>query len=163
MSILDNYYWEWKSIRDKIEELEQENTKLKAELEKEDKAKMNALNWMSDLSKFWLEQIKKLEEERDFFKEQATLWRNDYKKEYEENKKLNEQIEQFNKWVKASTIIIGRQGEEIRKLKNSIAYWKKKADKNQEKANQIDKIMKLPWVMRDWKINRISVARYYLI
>jgi hypothetical protein len=33
-------------------------------------------------------EIKRLEKDRDFFKEQATLWRNDYKKEYEENKKL---------------------------------------------------------------------------
>ena len=56
MSILDNYYWEWKSIREKITELEEENRKLK--------------------------------EERDFFKEQAILWRNDYKNEYEENRKL---------------------------------------------------------------------------
>ena len=36
--------------------------------------------------------IKKLEKDRDFFKEQATLWRNDYKKEYEENKELKERI-----------------------------------------------------------------------
>jgi peptidoglycan hydrolase CwlO-like protein len=33
MSILDNYYWEWKSIRDKITELEEENRKLKEETE----------------------------------------------------------------------------------------------------------------------------------
>ena len=37
--------------------------------------------------------------------------------------------------------------EENRKLKNSIEYWKKKADKNQEKADFIDKLMKLPGVM----------------
>jgi regulator of replication initiation timing len=34
MSILDNYYWEWKSIRDKITELEEENRSLKSELSK---------------------------------------------------------------------------------------------------------------------------------
>lgn len=28
MSILDNYYWEWKSIREKINELEEENKNL---------------------------------------------------------------------------------------------------------------------------------------
>ena len=39
-----------------------------------------------------IEQNKKLREERDFFKEQATLWRNDYKNEYEENKKLKEEL-----------------------------------------------------------------------
>ena len=36
------------------------------------------------------EEYKKLEEERDFFKEQAILWRNDYKNEYEENRKLKD-------------------------------------------------------------------------
>lgn len=38
MSILDNYYWEWKSIRDKITELEEENRKLKLHIEAKDKA-----------------------------------------------------------------------------------------------------------------------------
>ena len=33
MSILDNYYWEWKSIRDKITELEEENKKLKEDVD----------------------------------------------------------------------------------------------------------------------------------
>lgn len=51
--------------------------------------------------------------------------------------------------------------EENRKLKNSIEYWKKKADKNQEKADFIDKLMKLPGVMVNWKINRTTVAFYY--
>lgn len=40
-----------------------------------------------------LENNKKLKEERDFFKEQAILWRNDYKKEYEENKKTKKELE----------------------------------------------------------------------
>ena len=53
--------------------------------------------------------------------------------------------------------------EENKKLKNSIEYRKKKADKNQEKANQIDKIMNLPWVMVDWKIDWSKVAVYYCI
>ena len=142
------------------------------------------IEWMKEILRDKEEYIKKLEEDRDFFKEQATLWRNDYKNEYEENKELKEKIrfleqcldnkekvnkslreelEKFNKWVKAWTIIIGRQGEEIRKLKNSIEYRKKKADKNQEKANQIDKIMNLPWVMVDWKIDWSKVAVYYCI
>ena len=80
---------------EEYKKLEEENRKLKAELEKEDKAKMNALNWMSDLSKFWLEQIKKLEEDRDFFKEQAILWRKDWKVAYEEKRKLEEKIEEL--------------------------------------------------------------------
>ena len=37
-----------------------------------------------------LDKIKKLEQERDYFKEQAILWRNDYKNEYEENRKLKD-------------------------------------------------------------------------
>lgn len=40
---------------------------------------------------------RKLEEERDFFKEQAILWRNDYKNEYEENRKLKLHIEAKDK------------------------------------------------------------------
>jgi cell division protein FtsB len=36
---------------------------------------------------------RKLKEERDFFKEQAMLWRNDYKNEYEGNRKLKEELE----------------------------------------------------------------------
>jgi len=38
------------------------------------------------------EEYKKLEKERDFFKEQSILWRKDWKVAYEENKKLNERI-----------------------------------------------------------------------
>lgn len=40
----------------------------------------------------------------------------------EENRKLKAELEQFNKWVKAWTIIIGRQGEEIRNLKEEIFF-----------------------------------------
>jgi septal ring factor EnvC (AmiA/AmiB activator) len=39
---------------------------------------------------------------------------------------------------------INQLEQENKKLKNSIEYRKKKADKNQEKADFIDKIMKLP-------------------
>ena len=53
------------------------------------------IEWMKELLKeneleIWRlrKDIKNLKEERDFFKEQATLWRNDYKNEYEKNKKL---------------------------------------------------------------------------
>jgi hypothetical protein len=41
------------------------------------------------------EEYKKLEEERDFYKEQAILWRNDYKNEYEENKKLKSERDKW--------------------------------------------------------------------
>jgi len=89
MSILDNYYWEWKSIRDKIEELEQEN--------------------------------KKLKEERDFFKEQAILWRKDYKNEYEENKKLNERIRFLEQCLDNKEKVNKSLREEIGKL---VMNWK---------------------------------------
>lgn len=72
-------------------------------------------------------------------------------------------IYEFNwkQYVSATTYI--KLKEENKKLKNSIEYRKKKADKNQEKADFIDKIMKLPWVMVDWKIDRWIVASYYII
>jgi hypothetical protein len=41
-------------------------------------------------------EIKRLEKDRDFFKEQATLWRNDYKKEYEENIKLKSDVDYWH-------------------------------------------------------------------
>jgi prefoldin subunit 5 len=34
--------------------------------------------------------------------------------------------------------------KENKKLKNSIAYWKRKADENQEKADEINKILRIP-------------------
>lgn len=60
------------------------------------------IDWMKELLKeneleIWRlrKEIKKLKEERDFFKEQATLWRNDYKNEYEKNKKLKEERDKY--------------------------------------------------------------------
>ena len=62
------------------------------------------IDWMKELLKeneleIWRlrKEIKNLKEERDFFKEQATLWRNDYKNEYEKNKKLEEESECYKK------------------------------------------------------------------
>ena len=62
------------------------------------------IDWMKELLKeneleIWRlrKEIKNLKEERDFFKEQATLWRNDYKNEYEKNKKLEEESEWYKK------------------------------------------------------------------
>ena len=58
-------------------------------------SKQIEIEWMKELLKeneleIWRlrKDIKNLKEERDFFKEQATLWRNDYKNEYEKNRKL---------------------------------------------------------------------------
>ena len=60
------------------------------------------IDWMKELLKeneleIWRsrKEIKNLKEERDFFKEQATLWRNDYKNEYEKNKKLKEERDKY--------------------------------------------------------------------
>ena len=54
--------------------------------------------------------------------------------------------------------------EENKKLKNSIEYWKRKADKNQEKAKEIDRILKIPWILKeDWKIDRPKVAFSHII
>ena len=70
MSILDNYYWEWKSIRDKITELEEENKTLKNELmedmKTESKLNEEIRNLKSELSKF-SEAYKKY---RDYEKEE---------------------------------------------------------------------------------------------
>jgi len=90
------------------------------------------------------EENRKLKEERDFFKEQAILWRNDYKNEYEENRKLNERIRFLEQCLDNKEKVNKSLREDNKKLKNSIEYRKKKTDKNQEKANQIDKIMNLP-------------------
>ena len=81
----------------------------------------------------------------------------------EENKKLKIIIENNDIEQKADWKHIEELEEENKKLKNSIEYRKKKADANQEKANQIDKIMKLPWVMVDWKIDWSKVAVYYMM
>jgi hypothetical protein len=40
---------------------------------------------------------KKLKEERDFFKEQAILWRKDWKVAYEEKRKLEDKLESLEK------------------------------------------------------------------
>ena len=54
--------------------------------------------------------------------------------------------------------------KENKKLKNSIAYWKRKADENQEKADEINKILRIPWILKeDWKIDRPKVAFSYII
>ena len=67
-------------------------------------SKQIEIEWMKELLKeneleIWRlrKEIKTLKEERDFFKEQATLWRNDYKNEYEKNKKLEEESECYKK------------------------------------------------------------------
>ena len=78
--------------------LEGENRKLKSDLWTVIYERDNAFKKIKQLeerldnkekvNKSMRDEISKLKEERDFFKEQAILWRNDYKNEYEENRKL---------------------------------------------------------------------------
>ena len=65
--------------------------KMITELEYIRKAYKFAMERIEDLE----EENKKLKEERDFFKEQAILWRKDYKNEYEKNRMLGERIEEL--------------------------------------------------------------------
>lgn len=62
------------------------------------------------------EEYKKLEEERDFFKEQAILWRNDYKNEYEGNRKLKEEIRFLEQCLDNKEKVNKSLREEIGKL-----------------------------------------------
>lgn len=68
---------------------------------------------------------KKLKEERDFFKEQAILWRNDYKNEYEENKKLEERLDNKEKVNKSMREEIRKLKEEIERLKSQLVPFSK--------------------------------------
>ena len=62
------------------------------------------------------EEYKKLEEERDFFKEQAILWRNDYKNEYEENKNLKERVKQLEERLDNKEKVNKQLREDLGKL-----------------------------------------------
>jgi len=73
-------------------------------------------------------------------------------------------IYEFNWKQYVSATTYKKLEEENKKLKNSIEYRKKKADKNQEKANEIDKILRIPWILKeDGKIDRPKVAFSYII
>ena len=63
-----------------------------------------------------LDKIKKLEQERDYFKEQAILWRNDYKNEYEENRKLKERVNQLEERLDNKEKVNKQLREDIGKL-----------------------------------------------
>ena len=106
--------WMKEILRDKEEEIK----KLKSDLalvikERDDNIKQN----------------KKLREERDFFKEQAILWRKDYKNEYEQNsyrKKIADIIPQDEKSVAEET---------IQDLQERIRFLEQCLD-NKEKVNK---------------------------
>ena len=80
MSILDNYYWEWKSIRDKIEELEQENKSLKRELDVVKWIKNSSVNVLINTDS----KIRVLEKENKYRKNQIK----ELKKELKAKKEL---------------------------------------------------------------------------
>ena len=112
MNILDNYYWEWKSIREKITELEEENRKLK--------------------------------EERDFFKEQAILWRNDYKNEYKKNRKLKSDLwtviyERDNAFKKIKQLEERLDNKEKvnNQLRKDIKWYEKEEDRLREENRKL--------------------------
>ena len=102
-----------KKLKERIGELEEENKTLKEDIEIKNKFECVDLEVASERIKQLEEQLdnkgkvnkslrenyKKLEEERDFFKEQAILWRKDYKNEYEKNIKLEKEIEELNKMM----------------------------------------------------------------
>ena len=75
---------------ERIAELEEENKFLKSEIELLKKTRFSD-RYLKKLE----EENKKLKEERDFFKEQAILWRKDWKVAYEENIKLKERIKEL--------------------------------------------------------------------
>jgi hypothetical protein len=72
------------------------------------------------------EEYKKLEEERDFYKEQAILWRNDYKNEYEENKKLKSDL----------SLVIKERDDNIRQNKKLNEYNRRLKQANEDLRKQ---------------------------
>ena len=154
------YYSQW----DIYKAIEEENKKLKADTEhtikfnnkiiwklklENDKMKVIIKNNDIEQKADW-KHIEELEEENGTLKSELSKFRDSFKKyrDYEKEE------------LAESCYDLARENE---KLRTSIEYRKKKADANQEKANQIDKIMNLPWVMIDWKIDWSKVAVYYCI
>ena len=82
MSILDNYYWEWKSIREKITELEEENRRLS----EKNKIYSNALVQEK-------ENNKSLKEENRFLEQCLDNKEKVNKSLREENKRLSDFLE----------------------------------------------------------------------
>ena len=106
--------WMKEILRDKEEEIK----KLKSDLSLVIKERDNNIK-----------QNKKLREERDFFKEQAILWRKDYKNEYEQNsyrKKIVDIIPQDEKSIAEET---------IQDLQERIRFLEQCLD-NKEKVNK---------------------------
>ena len=130
--------WVQYSADEYITMLEEENKELNEELDYVRSIKDSA------------ESTIKTQDERIRFLEQCL----------DNKEKVNKSLREDNKWYEKEE---DRLRGENKKLKNSIEYRKKKAEANQEKANQIDKIMNLPWVMVDWKIDWSKVAVYYCI
>lgn len=68
------------------------------------------------------EENRKLSEERDFFKEQAILWRNDWKVAYEENRKLKERIDILYEFIERNDKLVDKviDEEDLDKLNRYI-------------------------------------------
>ena len=141
-------YYKWYVDKEhnltEVEDIITENIKLKESLDIATKCSSKEEDWIIRLS----EENKKLKEDNRFLTKIC--------KEYMEKENIIE-VTEFTELYKDDL------EKENKKLKNIIEYRKKKADKNQEKANQIDEIMNLPLVMVDWKIDWSKVAVYYCI
>jgi len=114
MDILDNYYWEWKSIREKITELEEENRKLKEELGVWLNA--NKILRMHDAKMEY--ENKKLKEERDNFMLKYA-------------KALEEKIVQTNELCTERN----KLGEENKRLRSERDKWRGKYNRLKSEFN----------------------------
>jgi len=70
------------------------------------------------------EENKKLKEERDFFKEQAILWRKDWKVAYEENDKLKSEIENMKEVGRENIKTLDRMSIELENYSKSFKRYR---------------------------------------
>jgi hypothetical protein len=83
------------------------------------------------------EENRKLKEERDFFKEQAILWRKDYKNEYEKNKKLEEENRRLREAFEIADMCVNNTTKENKKLESEIENMKKVGRENIETLDRM--------------------------
>lgn len=127
MSILDNYYWEWKSIRDKIEELEQENRKLKddnrflTKISKEYMEKENIIE-ITEFTELYKDKLKEENRKLKLHIEAKDKAYTDLLKDYEElkekNKNLKESLDIATKCSSEEEDWIIKLSKENKKLKH---------------------------------------------
>ena len=107
----------------------------------------NSLLWQATMDEAYArikeleEENRKLKEERDFFKEQAILWRNDYKNEYEENKKLKENSLLWQATMDEAYARIKELEERIRFLEQCLDNKEKVNKSLREEIKELNKMM----------------------